>query len=105
MRGLEFDNADRPECHNLLTLYMILSGQTKEAVAQECAEMGWGQFKPLLAETLVEALKPIQDKFHSLMGDRTYLESILRDGRAKAEVIALQTLHKAKAALGYSQPL
>ncbi|NEQ46508.1 MAG: tryptophan--tRNA ligase [Leptolyngbya sp. SIOISBB] len=105
VRGLEFDNVDRPECHNLLTLYMLLSGQTKAAVAEECAEMGWGQFKPLLAETAVEALKPIQEKFHGLMDDRTYLESILREGREKAEVIALQTLHKAKAALGYSQPL
>ncbi|MEM7648759.1 MAG: tryptophan--tRNA ligase, partial [Cyanobacteria bacterium P01_A01_bin.70] len=104
-RGLEFDNPDRPECHNLLTLYMLLSGQTKEAVAQECAEMGWGQFKPLLAETMVEALKPIQDQFHSLMDDRTYLESILKQGREKAEAIALTTLGKAKAALGYSQPL
>ncbi len=104
-RGLEFDNPDRPECHNLLTLYMLMSGQTKEAVAQECAEMGWGQFKPLLAETMVEALKPIQDQFHSLMDDRTYLESILKQGREKAEAIALTTLGKAKAALGYSQPL
>lgn len=105
VRGLEFNNADRPECHNLLTLYMLLSGQTKEAVTRECAEMGWGQFKPLLAETTVAALKPIQDKFQALMDDRTYLESILREGREKAEAIALQTLHKAKTALGYSQPL
>jgi tryptophanyl-tRNA synthetase len=105
VRGLEFDNPDRPECQNLLTLYMILSGQTKEAVAQECADMGWGQFKPLLAETMVAALEPIQDKYQALMADRAYLESILREGREKAEAIALQTLAKAKSALGYSQPL
>jgi len=105
VRGLEFDNGDRPECHNLLTLYMILSGQTKAAVAAECADMGWGQFKPLLAETMVAALQPIQEKYHGLMADRPYLESILREGREKAEAIALTTLHKAKTALGYSHPL
>ncbi len=104
-RGLEFDNPDRPECHNLLTLYMLLSGQTKEAVAANCADMGWGQFKPLLTETLVESLRPIQDRYHALMSDRAYLESILRQGREKAEAIALTTLKKVKTALGYSTPL
>ncbi|MCA1993686.1 MAG: tryptophan--tRNA ligase, partial [Coleofasciculus sp. S288] len=60
IKGLEFDNSERPECNNLLTLYTLLSGKTKEDVAVECREMGWGQFKPLLTETAIEALKPIQ---------------------------------------------
>ena len=105
MRGLTFDDPARPECNNLLTLYMLLSEQTKEAVAEECAEMGWGQFKPLLTETMIEALRPIQTKFNALMDDRTYLESVLKSGREKAEAIALATLSKTKTALGYSQPL
>ncbi|MEM6424930.1 MAG: tryptophan--tRNA ligase [Cyanobacteria bacterium P01_D01_bin.128] len=105
VRGLEFDNPDRPECHNLLSLYTILSNQTQAAVAAECADMGWGQFKPLLAETTVAALKPIQDRYHELMGDRAYLESVLKAGNEKANAIASQTLAKVKAALGYSTPL
>lgn len=28
--SLEFDNAERPECNNLLTVYQIVSGKTKE---------------------------------------------------------------------------
>lgn len=104
-RGLEFDNPERPECHNLLGLYTLLSNQTKAAVAAECADMGWGQFKPLLAETAVEALKPIQDRYHELMSDRAYLETTLRQGKEKAEAIAQETLTKVKAALGFSQAL
>lgn len=105
VRGLEFDNLERPECHNLLSLYMLLSGQTKEAVAAACQEMGWGQFKPLLTETVIAALKPIQDKYQEIIGDRPYLESVLREGRQKAEAIAVSTLAEVKAALGYSTPL
>jgi tryptophanyl-tRNA synthetase len=41
-RGLWFDDPERPECHNLLSLYMILSGQTKAAVAAECQGHGLG---------------------------------------------------------------
>ncbi|MGD1912447.1 MAG: tryptophan--tRNA ligase [Rivularia sp. (in: cyanobacteria)] len=105
VRGLEFDNPDRPECNNLLTLYMLLSGKTKEEVAAECQDMGWGQFKPLLAETAVNALEPIQEKYQAVMDDKAYLEQILRDGKEKASAIANQTLKQVKSALGFSMPL
>jgi tryptophanyl-tRNA synthetase len=104
-RGLTFDNPDRPECRNLLGLYAIVSGQTKEAVAIECREMGWGQFKPLLAESMIAHLAPIQAKYQEVMLDRAYLESVLRTGREKAEAVADETLAAAKKALGFSQPL
>jgi tryptophanyl-tRNA synthetase len=105
IRGLVFDDPERPECNNLLTLYMLLSGKTKQDVAAECQDMGWGQFKPLLTETAIAALKPIQDKYSEVMADKGYLESVLRDGKQKAAAIANDTLSKVKAALGYSVPL
>lgn len=105
IKGLTFDDPERPECNNLLTLYMLLSGKTKESVAAECQDMGWGQFKPLLAETAVEALKPIQEKYQAVMADKGYLESVLRQGREQAEAIANQTLSRVKTAFGYSMPL
>jgi tryptophanyl-tRNA synthetase len=101
VRGLTFGDPDRPECNNLLTLYMVLSGQTQEAVAAECADMGWGQFKPLLADTMVEALRPIQAKFTELTTDRAYLDEVLRQGRDKAAAIANVTLARVKTAMGY----
>ncbi|MEA5566677.1 tryptophan--tRNA ligase [Anabaena sp. UHCC 0399] len=105
IRGLTFDDPERPECNNLLTLYMLLSSKTKEEVDAECQDMGWGQFKPLFTETAINALKPIQEKYQQIMDDKGYLESVLRDGREKAEAIANQTLRDVKAALGYSMPL
>lgn len=104
IRGLTFDDPERPECNNLLSLYMILSKQTKEAVAAECRDMGWGQFKPLLTDTLIATLKPIQEKYDTITSDKGYLESVLKDGRDKAEAIANQTLSKVKTALGFSLP-
>jgi tryptophanyl-tRNA synthetase len=105
IRGLVFDDPERPECNNLLTLYMLLSGKTKQEVAAECQDMGWGQFKPLLTETAIAALKPIQDKYNEVMADKGYLESVLRDGKQKAAAIANDTLSKVKTALGFSVPL
>jgi tryptophanyl-tRNA synthetase len=105
IRGLTFDDPERPECNNLLTLYMLLSGKAKEEVAAQCQDMGWGQFKPLLTDTIIESLKPIQEKYQTITEDKGYLESVLRDGRQKAQAIANQTLAQVKAALGYSVPL
>ncbi|MEB3308773.1 MAG: tryptophan--tRNA ligase [Snowella sp.] len=101
IKGLVFDDPERPECNNLLTLYSILSNKTKAEVAAECQDMGWGQFKPLLTDTVIESLKPIQDKYQSIMDDKGYLQSVLRDGQHKAETVANQTLLRVKDALGY----
>lgn len=104
IRGLIFDDPTRPECHNLLTLYTLLSEKTKVAVAAECQDMGWGQFKPLLTEVIIAALEPIQDKYQAIVNEPSYLKSVLQEGREKAAAIANQTLHQVRVALGFSAP-
>ena len=104
VKGLTFDDPERPECHNLLTLYQLLANKTKDEVAAECQDMGWGQFKPLLTETTIEALKPIQDKYHQLMDNQDYLNTVLKEGAQKASSVANQTLTRVKDALGFLPP-
>ena len=99
--GLEFDNPERPEAGNLLGLYALLAGLSPEQAAADCAQMGWGQFKPLLAEAAVEALRPIQQRYSELRADRTVLEGVLQQGRERAESVASATLARVKTALGF----
>ena len=101
IKGLTFNDPDRPECHNLLTLYGLLTNQPQEVVAQECQDLSWGQFKPLLTEAAIAALQPIQDRYQAIMDDKGYLQSVLREGRFKAEEVAHQTLNRVKDALGF----
>ncbi len=105
IKGLVFDDPERPECNNLLTLYTLLSGKTKAEVALECQDMGWGQFKPLLTETAISALQPIQDKYKEIVTEKGYLDSVLREGAHKAKSVADRTLARVKNALGYISPL
>jgi tryptophanyl-tRNA synthetase len=101
-RGLEFDNHNRPECHNLLSLYTILSGKTKEQVIAECENMrGWGDFKPLLIETIISSLKPIQTKYAEVANESDYLDRVLATGKEKAAEIAFETLRQVKSAMGF----
>ncbi len=101
IKGLTFDDPERPECNNLLTLYSLLANRTKEEIAIECQDMGWGQFKPLLMETTIAALQPIQTKYKEIMAEKGYLDHVLQKGRQQAEVVANKTLSNIKAALGF----
>jgi tryptophanyl-tRNA synthetase len=100
-RGLEFGNPERPETDNLLGLYALLSGKGREAAATECAAMGWGQFKPLLAEATVAALEPIQKRYQDLMADRGQLLAVLETGRERASAVADASAQRVRAALGF----
>lgn len=99
--GLEFGNPERPEADNLLGLYAILSGKGREAAAAECTAMGWGTFKPLLAEAAVEALRPVQERYAELRADRSTLEAVLQQGRERAEAVACESLQRVRDALGF----
>ena len=99
--GLEFGNPERPEADNLLGLYALLSGRGREQVARECAALGWGRFKPLLAEATVEALRPVQERYRELRRDPATLEAVLRAGREQARAVAGDTLARVRQALGF----
>ena len=101
--GLEFGNPERPETDNLLGLYAILSGLGRDAAAEECAQMGWGAFKPLLAEAAVEALRPVQERYAELSADPAELDRVLAHGRERAETVAQATLERTREALGFLQ--
>jgi len=99
--GLEFGNPERPEADNLLGLYALLSGRSRTAAAAECAGMGWGRFKPLLAEAAVEALRPLQERYRHWRADPAQLEQVLAEGRERADAVAEATLERVRSALGF----
>lgn len=104
IRGLTFDDPNRPEANNLLSLYQVLTGKTKEAVAAECADMGWGQFKPLLTDAVIATLEPIQQRYQEIMADPSYLKDLLKKGQEQAARVANATLERVKLAFGFTLP-
>ena len=99
--GLEFGNPERPEADNLLGLYALLGGLSRDAAAAECASMGWGAFKPLLAEAAVEALRPVQQRYAELRSDPATLAQVLQRGAERAGGVASATLERVRGALGF----
>ncbi|KAE9609128.1 putative tryptophan--tRNA ligase [Lupinus albus] len=99
--GMEFDNSERPECNNLLSIYQLISGKTKEEIVQECQNMNWGTFKALLTDALIDHLHPIQVRYEEIMSDSGYLDEVLADGAKTATEIADATLHNVYQAMGF----
>jgi len=94
------DLAGRPEALNLVTIYAALTDSTPRAVLAEHAGQGFGQFKPRLADLLVETIAPIRARLKDFEADPASLEAILAKGSAKASELAAPTLEGAYRALG-----
>ena len=75
--------------------------QDRDEVASECASMRWGTFKPILAEALVEHLRPIQQRYDAIMADRAALDQVLRRGADGASEVAQRTLDDVRDAMGF----
>ena len=78
--GLEWDNPDRPEATNLLTIYQAVTGMERDEIIAEVGDMSWGKFKPQLADAVVAHLEPLQGRYHELIDDKAFLYDVLRDG-------------------------
>ena len=90
----------RPEALNLVSIYGALTSQSVEAVLAENGGQGFGYFKPLLGNVLVETLSPISKRFRALKDDRETLDAILARGASKARERGTPTLNAAYKALG-----
>ena len=99
--GIEFNNSQRPESRNLLMIYSILNNKNIKDLEIEFENTGWGTFKKLMIEQVIESLLPIQERYKVLIDDRHELNKILLKGRETAEKVANKTLQRVKSHLGF----
>lgn len=98
-RTVVFDPA-RKGLFNLLTIYQLLSGKDETAIADHFADKGYKELKAELTELTVAALVPIQQRYHELVADTGYLDTVLRDSADRVRPRANATLQRAKDAMG-----
>ena len=92
--------AGRAEARNLVTIHAALAGVSPQAVVEQFAGQGFGQFKPALADLAVSVLGPIRDRLVRLLDDRTAVAASLAAGADKARALAAPTLLAAQQAVG-----
>jgi len=91
---------EKPALTNLINIFSAFSGKSQEEIEKEFAGKGYGEFKDALADVLVKALNPIQQKFNELMDKPDDLRQILDNGAKTLEPIAQETLKDVKNKIG-----
>jgi tryptophanyl-tRNA synthetase len=93
--------AERPEADNLVGIYAAMSGHTKAEVLGQYAGKGFGEFKPALADLLVDRMAPISERMRRLMGDPAEIDRILAAGAEKARALAEPVIAETKRLVGF----
>ena len=99
-KEVKFDEKGKPGISNLLSIHSALSGKSIEAIENEFAGKGYGDFKTAVAEVVIAELEPIRERTKQLMDDPAELVNLLNVGAKKANEVASNTLKAVYAAIG-----
>jgi tryptophanyl-tRNA synthetase len=88
---------DESVIYRLMRLFGVEENYRREFLA---GGIGYGEAKKMLAETANAYLRPIREKYASLMSDRKNIGAVLAAGAKKARKTAAETLARVKSALG-----
>lgn len=102
-RCVRFDPENKPGVSNLMSIYAAVTGKSMEEIEAEFDGQGYGAFKPVVGEAVVETLRPIREEAQRLIADKAYLTDLLRQGAEKAGYVANKTLRKVYKKIGFLQ--
>lgn len=96
---IKYDKDNKPGVSNLLSIYSILGGKSIPEIEAMYHGKGYGDLKADLAEVVINALLPIQERYHQLINS-SELDDILDEGAVKANKVASKMLKKMENAMG-----
>ncbi|WP_031543292.1 tryptophan--tRNA ligase [Mesoplasma photuris] len=96
---IKYDFENKPGVTNLMNIYMILKGITKEQAEAHWNNKNYKDLKDDVAEAIVEMITPIQNRYNELYNSKE-MEQWLEDGANKARKIAYKKLQKVQNNMG-----
>lgn len=96
---ITFDKENKAGVSNLLTIYSICSNQSIEDLVKKYEGKGYGEFKADVAETVINTIKPIQERYYNLL-ESEKLDAYLDLGAEKANAVASKMMKKVEKAMG-----
>lgn len=96
---VSYDRKKKSGISNLMTIYSLLTDQSYEGIQKDYAGKDYGIFKENLAEIIIKALDPIQERYKEIF-ESDYLDEVLTAGASKASQKAKETLNKVESVMG-----
>jgi tryptophanyl-tRNA synthetase len=95
---------DKPGITNLVEIAAVARGTTPEAIESEFADSRYGDFKQAVAETVVDYLAPVRERYEEIRPGVGALERMLSEGAEKARAIASEVVGDVREAMGVGPP-
>jgi tryptophanyl-tRNA synthetase len=99
-REVKFDPKEKPEVSNLMSIYSHCADMTLAEIEAKYEGQGYGAFKKDLAEVVVAALEPIQQRYREIRSSGE-LHDVLRLGAERAAAVADKTARDVKERMGF----
>jgi tryptophanyl-tRNA synthetase len=100
-KGRVLYSEDQPGVKNLINIYSVLEGLGVEEIVEKYQDKGYGDFKKDLAEVVITALEPLQERYNDYLNNKDFLEEVYKKGARKAEEKAFKTLAKVYKKVGF----
>lgn len=100
---VRYDVEKKPGISNLIDIYSVVTGKSREEIEKEFAGQGYGEFKLAVGEAVAAELKPLQERYAELMADKAYIDSRIKENDEKAQYFANKTLRKVQKKLGLTE--
>lgn len=100
---IRYDKENKPGVANLMNIYSTITGSSFEDIEKEFEGKGYGAFKPVVGEAVIEHLRPIREEAERLIKDKAYLDDVYRKGAEKASYVSNKTLRKVYKKVGFYQ--
>src|SRR5690606_32748070 len=91
---IRYDEEKKPGVSNLMSIYSSMTGKSFDEIENEFDGKGYGDPNSAVGQSVVETIKPTQDRYKERMDDKSYLDSVMKDGAQRASYIANKTLRK-----------
>jgi len=97
---IKYDMENKPGVSNLLDLYSQTSGISVEELEKQCQDKRYGEFKELVAESVIAILSQFQIKYYELR-ESGKLQGILKHGASRANEISHPVLQRMYEKIGF----
>ena len=92
---------DKPGISNLMTVYRAFTGKSLDEIEREFDGRGYGEFKLAVGEACADGLSRVREDYARIVGDKSYLEAVMKAGAEDAAYHARRTMSKVRRKIGF----
>ena len=96
---------DKPGISNLIEILAVVRGVDPAQIEKEFQGTGYGDFKQAVAEGVIDAVRPLRERYEQIRPDEQGLAATFDEGAEKARAISGPVLARVRERMGVGRPV